>query len=153
MKWSQLREGWRGGLNRRTTQLAFSLLFTQMYDYQHKQFFFSVSVSASSSSSPLYFSLLLVLSTSVHDLAGAAKARLNCAISYMFTLLASFWAYFSPPLILFLHFLYNNVMSLISLCKPFLGQKIKKAIMISNYFFLSFFPSSQIWPRNAPHCN
>lgn len=41
-------------------------------------------------------SLLLVLPISVHDLAGAAEARLNCAISYMFTLLASFWAYFPP---------------------------------------------------------
>lgn len=69
----------------------------------------------------------LTLSISAHDLAGAAEARLNCAISYMFTLLASFWAYFPPNISphIILHFLYNDMLSLISLCKPFLGLRIR----------------------------
>lgn len=57
----------------------------------------------------------------------AAGARLNCAISYVFTLLASFWAYFLPNISphIILHFLYNKMLSLISLCKPFLGLRIR----------------------------
>lgn len=90
------RNGWenkRGEQAHRAT--SFSLLFMTI---KHNSFL-SVSVSP-----PLNRPLLLVLSIAVHDLAGAAGARLNCAISYVFTLLASFWAYFSPrtfPLTLF----------------------------------------------------
>lgn len=86
MKQSKLTErggGKRGEHTHKAT--IFSLLFTRSYDYQAQAIFLSVSAS-----SPLGSSLLLVLSISVHDLAGAAEVRLNCAISYMFTLLASF---------------------------------------------------------------
>lgn len=64
---------------------SFPLLFTEGYDYRAPAIFLSVSASF-----PLDPSPLLVLSISAHDLADAAEARLNCAISYMFTLLASF---------------------------------------------------------------
>lgn len=119
MKQSEVR-GKRGEQTRKAT--IFSLLFTQSYDCQAQAIFLSVSAS-----SPLSSSLLLVLSISVHDLAGAAEVRLNCAISYMFTLLASFWAYFPPNISphIILHFLYNDMLSLISLCKPFLGPRIR----------------------------
>lgn len=73
----------------------------------------SNSGSASSPSARFF----LVLSTSVHDLAGAAEARLDCAISYMFTLLASFWAYFPPFNIspdIILHFLKSDTPCFIS---------------------------------------
>lgn len=82
------RNGWenkRGEQAHRATSV--SLLFMTI---KHNSFL-SVSVSP-----PLNRPLVLVLSIAVHDLAGAAGARLNCAISYVFTLLASFWAYFSP---------------------------------------------------------
>lgn len=82
------------------------------FDYQAEEATF-LSVSSSTPFSP---SLLLVLSISAHDLAGAAESRLNCAISYMFTFLTSFWAYFPPNISprIILHFLYNDMLSLIS---------------------------------------
>lgn len=117
------RTKWEKGGEQIHKATSFPLLFTEGYDCQAQaifpslfQFFFLSTLLP-----------LLVLSISAHDLAGAAEARLNCAISYMFTLLASFWAYFplniSPHIIL--HFLYNDMLSLISLCKPFLGWRIR----------------------------
>lgn len=69
------------------------------------------------------------------------RPRLNCAISYVFTLLASFCAYFrlniSPHIIL--HFLYNDMPSLISLCEPIPGPEDQNTITMLESFFL-------IWP-------
>lgn len=87
MKWSEITE--RDGkkeVSRQTERASFPLLFTEGYDYQAQAIFLSVSGSFPLSPS---LSDLFPPSQRMTWLA-QPRPRLNCAISYMFTLLASF---------------------------------------------------------------
>lgn len=120
---------------------SFSSLFTQGYDYLSDTSQISLRLHFSSPRLCFFFPPSQCMPWPVQP-----RPRLNCAISYVFTLLASFCTYFHPNISphIILHFLYSDTPSLIPLCEPIPGPEDQntKPCWSLFFFFLSLFGPS-----------
>lgn len=130
-------------------QLALSLLFTQSHKRQHQPF---LSLSLLLLPSTFSHSVLLVLSTSVHNLAGASprpdsiEQFHTCLLHWHLSerVFSPPWYYFALPPQQY-HCLFNLPDAS---CSSGGGSKIRSRSVIANFLFsfnLKFGPSD--WPR------